>query len=127
MPRALLTDKATKPFSNYSQAIEVAAGERLLFVSGQVGTTPDGKIGETEKRQHELAWANVLAILENAGMTAENLVECTIYITDQASVGLYREVRDAMLKGARPTATLLVVSGLANPAFKVEVSAVAAA
>ncbi|MFO1090191.1 MAG: Rid family hydrolase [Hyphomicrobiales bacterium] len=127
MPRALLTDKATKPFSNYSQAIEVAAGERLLFVSGQVGTTPDGKIGDTEKRQHELAWANVLAILENAGMTAENLVECTIYITDQASVGLYREVRDAMLKGARPTATLLVVSGLANPAFKVEVSAVAAA
>jgi enamine deaminase RidA (YjgF/YER057c/UK114 family) len=126
MPRALFTDRATKPFSAYSQAIEVEAGERLVFVSGQVGTDVSGAIGDTERRQHELAWANVFAIIEAAGMGKENLVEATVYITDPASVGLYREVRDQALGGVKPAMTLLVISGLASPQFKVEISAVAA-
>jgi enamine deaminase RidA (YjgF/YER057c/UK114 family) len=41
-------------------------------------------------------------------------------------VGLYREVRDQALNGTRPAMTLLVVSGLADARFKVEISAVAA-
>lgn len=126
MARPLFTANATKPFSAYSQAIEVEAGERLVFVSGQVGTDAAGQLGETERRQHELAWANVFAIVEAAGMTRENLVEVTVYITDPASVTLYREVRDRALDGTRPAMTLLVVSGLADARFKVEISAVAA-
>jgi enamine deaminase RidA (YjgF/YER057c/UK114 family) len=126
MVRPLFTTRATKPFSAYSQAIEVEAGERLVFVSGQVGTDPEGKLGDTERRQHELAWANVFAIIEAAGLSRENLVEATVYITDAASVGLYREVRDQALNGTRPAMTLLVVSGLADARFKVEISAVAA-
>jgi len=126
MVRPLFTANATKPFSAYSQAIEVEAGERLVFVSGQVGTDAAGQLGETERRQHELAWANVFAIVEAAGLTRENLVEVTVYITDPASVTLYREVRDRALDGTRPAMTLLVVSGLADARFKVEISAVAA-
>jgi enamine deaminase RidA (YjgF/YER057c/UK114 family) len=126
MARPLFTTSATKPFSAYSQAIEVEAGERLVFVSGQVGTDPAGQLGDTERRQHELAWANVFAIIEAAGMGRENLVEATVYITDPGSVGLYREVRDQALNGTRPAMTLLVVSGLADARFKVEIAAVAA-
>ena len=40
---------------------------------------------------------------------------------------LYREVRDRMLKGHKPAATLLIVSGLADPRLVVEVAAVVAA
>jgi enamine deaminase RidA (YjgF/YER057c/UK114 family) len=54
------------------------------------------------------------------------LVDCHVFITNPASVALYRRVRDRMLEGARPAATLLVVAGLANPQLKVEIAAVAA-
>jgi 2-iminobutanoate/2-iminopropanoate deaminase len=126
-PEYISTGDAPKPFSNYSQAVAVAAGSRILHVSGQVGARLDGSIPEDERTQHELAWANVLAILGAAGMDAANLVDCHVYITNPGSVALYREVRDKALKGAKPAATLLVVAGLALPTLKVEVSAVAAA
>jgi 2-iminobutanoate/2-iminopropanoate deaminase len=125
--RHISTDTAPKPFSNYSQAVEVEAGSRLLHIAGQVGVRLDGTIPENEAEQHELAWANILAILAAAGMDERNLVDCHVYLTNPASVGLYRETRDRMLKGAKPAATLLIVAGLARPAIKVEVSAVAAA
>ena len=126
MPQPLFTAKAPKPFSNYSQAVEVESGARLVFVSGQVGVDVAGTLGTTERAQHELAWDNVLSILGSAGMTAADIVECSIYITNPDAVALYREVRDLKLKGARPAATLLIVAGLADPRFVVEVAVVAA-
>jgi 2-iminobutanoate/2-iminopropanoate deaminase len=126
-PRAIVTDSAPRPFSNYSQAVEIPAGSRLLHIAGQVGARLDGTIPEDEREQHELAWTNILAILAAAGMDERNLVDCHVYLTNPGSVGLYREVRDRMLKGAKPAATLLIVAGLASPAIKFEVSAVAAA
>ena len=68
----------------------------------------------------------MLAILEASGMTARNLVDCHVFITNPASVGLYRRVRDRMLDGAKPAATLLIVAGLADPKLVVEIAAVAA-
>jgi 2-iminobutanoate/2-iminopropanoate deaminase len=120
------TSDAPKPFSNYSQAVEVSGGARLLHIAGQVGVDLNGEIPDDERRQHELAWRNVLAILKSRGMTARNLIDCHVFLTNPHSVGLYREIRDRMLKGARPAATLLIVAGLADPRLKVEVSAVAA-
>jgi enamine deaminase RidA (YjgF/YER057c/UK114 family) len=59
-------------------------------------------------------------------MTARNLVDCHVFITNPQSIGLYREVRDRMLGGAKPAATLLIVAGLADPRLMVEVTAIAA-
>jgi enamine deaminase RidA (YjgF/YER057c/UK114 family) len=42
-------------------------------------------------------------------------------------VSIYRQVRDRMLDGAEPASTLLVVSGLADPNWHVEIQVVAAA
>jgi enamine deaminase RidA (YjgF/YER057c/UK114 family) len=63
MLKQIETDAAPKPFSNYSQAIEVAPGARYLLVAGQVGADRSGKIAEGAEEQHRLAWANVLGIL----------------------------------------------------------------
>lgn len=126
MPTYVATADAPRPFSNYSQAVEVDAGARFLYVSGQVGADLDGTIPDNEELQHELAWRNVLAILRSRRMSARNLVDCHVYITRPSSIGLYRQVRDRMLEGAKPAATLLVVAGLADPRLVVEVSVVAA-
>ncbi len=127
MLKAIATHKAPKPFSNYSQGIEVDAGARYVFVAGQVGATASGDIPADPRMQHELAWENVLAILAAAGMDHSNIVDAHAYITDRGHIALYRETRDRMLKGHRPAATLLVVSGLADPKLVMEVSVVAAA
>ena len=127
MPAPIETPKAPKPFSNYAQAVTVEPGARYLFVSGQVGVSLSGDIPGDAGQQHQLAWDNVLAILEAAGMDHRNIVDAHVYITDRNHVGLYRETRDRLLKGHRTAATLLVVAGLADPRFVVEVAVVAAA
>ena len=127
MLKPIETDRAPKPFSNYSQAVTVAAGARYLFVAGQVGADTAGRIPEDAAEQHRLAWENVLAILAADGMDHRNIVDAHVFITDRSHIGIYRETRDRMLKGQKPAATLLVVSGLADPRLVMEVSVVAAA
>jgi 2-iminobutanoate/2-iminopropanoate deaminase len=121
------TDAAPKPFSNYAQAIEIAPGARYLFIAGQVGADPSGRIPDSPEEQHRLAWANVLGILKAAGMDHRNIVDARVFITDRAQIGLYRQVRDEVLKGHKAAATLLVVAGLAEPQLVMEVTVIAAA
>lgn len=127
MLKQIETDLAPKPFSNYAQAVEIAPGARHLFVAGQVGADTSGKIPEGAEEQHRLAWANVLGILRAAGMDHRNIVDARVFITDRSQIGLYRQIRDEVLKGHRAAATLLVVAGLADPRLVVEVTVVAAA
>ena len=114
-------------FSRYSLAIEAPAAARWLYVSGQVGVTPDGSFADGPEAQMEAAWRNVLAILDSAGMGAGDLVKVTAYLTRAEDIGFYREVRDRMLGGAEPASTLIVISALADPDWLVEIEAVAAA
>jgi 2-iminobutanoate/2-iminopropanoate deaminase len=127
MLRRIETDAAPKPFSNYAQAIAVEPGSRFLFVAGQIGADASGKIADGAEEQHRFAWQNVMAILAAAGMDHTNIVDAHVFITDRSQIGLYRQIRDEMLKGHHAAATLLVVAGLADPKLVVEVCVVAAA
>lgn len=126
MIKYLTTDKAPHAFSRYSQAVEVASGQSLVFVSGQVGVGLDGALAQGSRAQHEQAWRNVLDLLAAHDMGPGDIVEVTAYLTDPADVGIYREVRDRMLDGAAPASTLLIVAGLADPRWRVEIAVVAA-
>ena len=119
------TSNAPRPFSNYSQAVEVPAGARTLQVSGQVGNTLDGELPEDSVKQHEQAWRNVFAILEAAGMSKTDMVDVLAIVNDHDQVAIYREVRDRMLEGHQCASTMLVC-GLASPDWKVEIAVKAA-
>ena len=127
MIRQISTTAAPPPFSKYAQAVVVPAGHRLISVSGQVGVDPEGSLAGTDRGQHEQTWRNLLAILASEGLGPADIVEVTAYVTNPSGVALYREVRDRFLKGAQPASTLLVISGLADPAWCVEISVTAAA
>jgi enamine deaminase RidA (YjgF/YER057c/UK114 family) len=114
------------PFSHYSHGVEVGAGARWLHISGQVGIDPDGRLATDAAGQMELAWRNVLAILEDARMGPRDLVKVTAFLVRGSDTPLYREVRDRMLDGAEPASTLLIVAGLAHPDWLVEIEAIAA-
>ncbi len=114
-------------FSRYSLGVEVPSAARWLTISGQVGVAPDGTLANGAEAQMERSWRNVFAILESAAMTPQNLVKVTAYLTRPEDTALYRQVRDRMLEGAEPASTLVIVAGLADPAWLVEIEALAAA
>ena len=116
----------TKPAGRYSQAVEVPPGARMLYISGQIGVTPDGTTLEGFEAQAAQAWRNLLAVLEAGGMEARDLVRLNYYLTDAANVPALRAVRDRFLKDPPPAATLVMIAELASPAWLVEIEAVAA-
>jgi 2-iminobutanoate/2-iminopropanoate deaminase len=113
--------------SRYSQGVVAPGPARWLHVSGQVGIPVGGTLPESFEEQARNAWRNVLGVLEGAGMGPSDLVKVTAYITRPADVGQYRTVRDSMLGKAKPASTLVVVAGLADPRWLIEIEAVAAA
>lgn len=115
------------PFSRYSHGVEAAGSARWLYVSGQVGVTPDGAIQKGAEAQIEQAWRNLLAVLDAAGMGPRDLVKVTVFLLDRAHLQASREIRDRMLQGAVPASTLLIVDGLASSDWLVEIEAIAAA
>ncbi len=109
------------PASRYSQAVVVPAGGERLIISGQIGANSDGSLSDGLEAQMERAWLNMFAILEEAGMTKENLVKITVFMVGDGHTAAYREVRDRMLDGHAPAATYLVVADLASPEMLFEV------
>jgi 2-iminobutanoate/2-iminopropanoate deaminase len=114
------------PFSRYSHGVEATAGARWLYISGQVGVTPEGKVADGAAAQIEQAWRNVVSVLEAAGMGPRDLVKVTTFLINRDDLPTARTVRDRMLQGAAPASTLLFVAGLASPEWLVEVEAIAA-
>ena len=117
-----------EPFRGiYSHAAEVAAGARLMFVSGQVGTAPDGAIRTGFADQLAQAMDNVEALLAAAGMTTADIVKTNYFLTRAGDLPTLGETRRRRWHSiAPPAVTVVVVSALANPEFLVEVEAVAA-
>ena len=115
------------PFSAYSHAVQCTGSFRWLHISGQVGVDLEGRVSSDSEAQHRQTWRNILAILAAADMAPEHLVKVTAYITDAADTATYRQVRDETIPGVECASTLLVISGLASPDFKVEIEAIAAA
>ena len=113
--------------SRYSQGVVAPGPARWLHVSGQVGIPVGGTLPDSFEEQARNAWRNVLGVLDAAGMSPGDLVKVTAYVTRQADVGQYRTVRDSMLGDVRTASTLVVVAGLADPRWLIEIEAVAAA
>ncbi len=125
MNRTIQTDKAPPSFSAYSQAVEVPAHARTVHVSGQVGVDADGRIPEDPETQHVLAWRNVFAVLEAAGMAKTDIVDVFAIVTSQDGVKTFREVRDRMFDGHLACSTI-IIAGLASPDWKIEIAVKAA-
>ena len=115
------------PASRFSHGALVPGGARRLIISGQVGIDPDGTLAEGLEAQMERCWLNLFAVLESAGMTKRDLVKTTVFVTQSNATALYREIRDRVLEGHAPTATYVIVAGLASPDLLVEIEGEAAA
>ncbi|MEX2452232.1 MAG: RidA family protein [Rhodospirillales bacterium] len=114
------------PPSNFVHGVEVPAQARTLYISGQTGVRPDGSIPESCEEQADVAWHNMIEILKAAGMSVEDVVKISVFVTDPADNAVAREKRIQYAGEYQGTSTFLVVAGLANPKLKFEIEAVAA-
>ena len=124
--RAINAPNAPAPAGAYSQAVEVTGGTRTLWISGQVGAAIDGTVPPDALAQSKLAWASLIAQLQAAGMEIDNIVKLVTIVPDAADIPATRTARSEVLGDRKPASTL-IVGGLANPAWKVEIEAVAVA
>ncbi len=126
MLKTLKPATVAPPFSAYAHAVEVPAKSRLLYVSGQLGVAPDGSVPGDFEGQANQAFGNVMAILEAANMGPADIVRLNTYLTDSNDIAGYRAIRDSHMSGHEAASTMIVISALAQPQFKIEVEAVAA-
>ncbi len=104
----------------------VIAGN-TIYVRGQVGTDFEGKLvglGDPEAQARQ-AMHNVEQLLKECGSDLTHIVKTTTYITDpRFREPVYKEV-GKWLKGVYPISTGLVVAGLAQPEWLMEIDVIA--
>jgi 2-iminobutanoate/2-iminopropanoate deaminase len=95
--RAIETRAAPLPRGKYSQAVRVGD---LLFISGQLPLDSEGRLVRgTLADETRQALSNIRAILEAAGGTLANLVQCTIYVSDIAHWAEVDQLYGSFLSG----------------------------
>jgi enamine deaminase RidA (YjgF/YER057c/UK114 family) len=124
--RQINAPEALVPTTGYSQALEVKGHSRTLFISGQTPTAPDGTAPEGFAAQCRLAWKNIEAQLLAADMTLDNIVMHRTYLADRAYRLENRAIRNEVLAGRQPALTV-VIAGIFDEAWLLEIEAVAVA
>lgn len=101
---------------------------KLIHISGQVPQDADGRnvsVGDV-RGQTEQVIKNIRAIVEAQGGSLSDVCRLLIFITAREYLPIVMEVRKAHFSAPFPAATAVVVSGLANHEWLVEIEATAA-
>lgn len=113
----------------YTHVVEITGPGRLVYIAGQLGLEPSGKMagGAGDFRAQAVqAFENVKAALAAAGGSFEHVVKINNYLVDMAHLPIFREVRDAYVNtNAPPASTTVAIAKLAREGALFEVEAVA--
>ena len=124
---AVRTEAAPAPFQGapYSQAIRAGG---FVFVSGQLALRPGDKElqGGTIEEQTEQVFANLRAILEEAGTSLERLVKTTVFLQDLGDFQGMNSVYAQHVGETPPARSTVEVAKLPSNAL-VEIEAIALA
>lgn len=117
---------AAPPVAKYSQVVRVDLDQAaLLFVSGIVGVDAAGKlVGADLATQADQVYANLEAVLASQGAELEHVVKVTTFLKEGVDRTPLRN-RQRFPDPSLPAATLVFVSGLADPGYLIEVESVA--
>jgi enamine deaminase RidA (YjgF/YER057c/UK114 family) len=114
------------PLSKFEEEIgftrAVRVGDRIL-VSGTTANNPDGSVPTEAGEQADLIFAEIIRHIETLGGTAEHVVRVRMFVTDIAYADAVSASFSRHMKVARPTGTLVAISALYRPEWKVEIEA----
>ena len=104
----------------FSRAIRV--GDRVL-VSGTAPVWPDGSCDPDPEVQARRCFEIIAAALAEAGASTSDVVRTRMFLTDAADADAVARAHAAAVGHARPAATMVVVSALLDPRWKIEIEA----
>jgi reactive intermediate/imine deaminase len=124
--RAIHSDRFPKPVASYSQGFQVG---NMLFITGQLPVDPltSTKVGDgditLEARQ---VMRNMMAVLEEAGFSAGDVVSAVVYLTDIDTLDTVDAVWQEFFTDpqAYPSRAVVEVSALVL-GIQLEISAIA--
>jgi enamine deaminase RidA (YjgF/YER057c/UK114 family) len=100
----------------------VRAGDRIL-VSGTAPIWANGSVDPDPEAQARRCLEIIVAALREAGAGPEHVVRTRIYLTDAGDWEAVGRAHGEVFSAVRPAATMVVVAGLLDPRWKVEIEA----
>lgn len=122
MKKKIESIKAPDAIGPYSQAIET---DNLVFVSGQIPVDKQtGCMPEGIKEQTKQSLTNIKYILEEAGLSMDNVVKTTVLLQHMSDFADMNEVYASFFNGTCPARAAFEVVALPKGAL-VEIEAIA--
>lgn len=122
MKKAISTEKAPGAIGPYSQATRFG---NMIITSGQIPVNPEtGEMPKTIKEQTRQSLENVKAILEEAGVSMDNVVKTTVFLDNMNDFAQMNEVYAEFFKGTYPSRSAVEVARIPKDAL-VEIEAIA--
>lgn len=109
-----------EPTIGFSRAVRV--GDRVL-VSGTAPVWPDGSCPDDPAVQARRCLEIIEAALREAGASLAEVVRTRMFLTDASDADAVGRVHGEAFGEIRPAATMVVVAGLLDPRWKVEIEA----
>jgi reactive intermediate/imine deaminase len=112
--------------TGYTHVVQVHGG-RTVYIAGQVAFDKSGNlVGKGDfAAQATQVFENLKLALAAAGATFDNVVKVTTFVTDLSQIQALREIRAKYYGKNAPASTLVQITQLANPAFMIEIEAIA--
>lgn len=116
------TQKAPAAIGPYSQALDLG---NMLFLSGQIPVNPQtGEIPMSIEEQTTQSLCNVRSILEEAGLSMENVVKTTVFLADLNDFVAMNGIYESFFAKPFPARSCIQVAGIPKGA-KVEIECIA--
>lgn len=105
------TQAAPKAVGPYSQAVDAGS---LLFCSGQLGLDPETMkfAAEDVEGQTRQVFANIKAVLAEAGLGLENLVKTTVFLADMGDFPRVNAIYQEIMGENKPARSTVQVAAL---------------
>jgi enamine deaminase RidA (YjgF/YER057c/UK114 family) len=104
----------------FSRALRVG---RNIYVSGTAPIWPDGSCDPDPEIQARRCLEIILEALAGAGASAKHVVRTRMFLTDPSYADAVGRAHGAVFGGVRPASTMVVIVGMLDPRWKVEIEA----
>ena len=116
------TPNAPAALGPYSQAVDTGS---TVYCSGQLGLDPaTGNLADGVQAQTHQALKNLQAVLNEAGLSLDNVVKTTVFVQDLADFGTVNEIYGTYFHGGFPARSCVQIAALPKTAL-VEIECIA--
>ena len=115
MKRFLKPQKISAAASPHSQGLVHGRVFKRLLIAGQIGADHTGEAPADFEAQAELAFDNLLAVIEAAQLSIGDLVRIKAYAAVPDSLARYTRVVERKIGSTTPVSTYLEIAGLGDP------------